>query len=66
MGRPREAWLKAVGGQKRAGKMEGYGHGQSHREGLTMTRPQAITTVGRATRCYPPIENFRDDKDRRS
>ena len=32
MGRPREAWLKVVGGQKRAGKMEGYGHGQSYRE----------------------------------
>ena len=48
-----KAWLKVVGGQKRAGKMEGYGHGQSYREVLTMTRPQAITTVGRATRRYP-------------
>ena len=27
-----KAWLKVVGGQKRAGKMEGYGHGQSYRE----------------------------------
>ena len=61
-----KARAKVVGGQKRARKMEGYGHGQSHREASTMTRPQATTTVGRATRCYPPIEDFRDDKDRRS
>ena len=27
-----KAWLKVVGGQKRAGKMEKYGHGQFHRE----------------------------------
>ena len=61
-----EAWVKVVGGQKRAGKLEGYGHWQSYREVLTMTRPQAITTVGRATRCYLPVEDFRDDEDRGS
>ena len=27
--------------QKRAGKTEGHGHEQPHREVLTMTRPQA-------------------------
>ena len=27
-----KAWLKVGGGQKRARKMEGYGHGQSYRE----------------------------------
>ena len=31
-----------------------------------MTRPQAITTGERATRRYLPVEDFRDDEDRRS
>ena len=50
--------------QKRAGKTEGHGHEPPHREVVTMTRLQVITTVGRPARRSFPVEELLDGEDR--